>query len=443
MYHDRVAGPGERDTHTLERTRNSYRFKRARFEVVSGPDAGRTGVTERPELAIGTARSNDVVLTDATVSRHHCVVVGGPDGLRVRDLGSKNGTRIGRLLVDSATLTGGATLELGTTAIRFEPMADEGFEPMADEEQWGRVLGRSAAMRRLFALLARVAPSDATVLLEGETGTGKTLVAEAIHRASRRAAQPFVVLDCSALPPSLIESELFGHEKGAFTGAHAARAGALESADGGTLFLDEVGELPLDMQPKLLRALDDRVVKRIGSNETTKVDIRLVAATNRDLRVEVNRGSFRPDLFYRLHTVRLRIPPLRERREDIELLATSFHEQLSDGAAPPPSLLAQLAVQDWPGNVRELRNAVERAVLLDDPALWQQEPVAAPPPGAFDPSLSFRAAKERVMSRWERDYLAELLEKSGGNLSLAARMARMDRNHLRELVRRHRLTADD
>src|SRR6185503_16086886 len=168
---------------------------------------------------------------------------------------------------------------------------------------WGRVLGRSAAMRRLFALLARVAPSNATVLLEGETGTGKTLVAEAIHRASRRAAQPFVVLDCSALPPSLIESELFGHEKGAFTGAHAARAGALESADGGTLFLDEVGELPLDMQPKLLRALDDRVVKRIGSNETTKVDIRLVAATNRDLRVEVNRGSFRPDLFYRLHTV--------------------------------------------------------------------------------------------------------------------------------------------
>ena len=436
-----MAGPGERDTHTLERSRTSYRFKRARFQVVSGPDAGREGVTDKPELTIGTARSNDLVLTDATVSRHHCAVLGGPDGLLVRDLGSKNGTRIGRLLVESATLTGGATVELGATAVRFEPLADEGFEPMADDVQWGHLVGRSDAMRRLFALLARVAPSDATVLLEGETGTGKTMVAEAIHRASRRAAQPFLVVDCTALPPSLIESELFGHEKGAFTGAVAARAGALEAAAGGTLFLDEIGELPLAMQPKLLRALEDRAVKRIGANESIRVDVRLIAATNRDLRVEVNRGNFRPDLFYRLNIVRLRIPPLRERREDIELLAASFHEQFAAGAAPPPDLLASLAARDWPGNVRELRNAVERAVLLDDPALRADAPDL--PGAAFDPSLPFRAAKERVISRWERQYLSELLDRAGGNLSLAARLARMDRNHLRELVRRHRLKAAD
>jgi DNA-binding NtrC family response regulator len=429
------------DTRTISQPGAAYQFRRARYEVVSGPDRGLQGVTEQAELTIGTDRSCDIVLTDPTVSRHHLALTSGPDGLRLRDLGSKNGTRVGRMLVESATLLGAAIVEIGATAIRFDAHRDDGSEPMAESDSWGRVLGQSAAMRRIFAVLERVAPSDATVLLEGETGTGKTLVADAIHQASPRAGKPFMVVDCGALAPSLIESELFGHERGAFTGAHEPRAGAFEAAGGGTVFLDEVGELPLDMQPKLLRALDDRAVKRIGSNAPVRIDVRVIAATNRDLRVEVNRGGFRPDLFYRLNTVRIRIPPLRERPEDLAVLVGHFHRQFR-GGDPAPELVAAMSRLSWPGNVRELRSAIERAVLLDDPAMW---PEAGPDPAgqAFDASLPFRAAKERVVATWERRYLADLLAETGGNLSRAARLARMDRNHLRELTRRYKLTAGD
>jgi DNA-binding NtrC family response regulator len=301
-------------------------------------------------------------------------------------------------------------------------------------------------MRRLFAMMQRIAAADSTLLIEGETGTGKGIIAEAIHGASARAGGPFVVVDCASIPPSLIEAELFGHTRGAFTGAGAARAGAFESAAGGTVFLDEIGELPLDMQPKLLRAIEDRVVKRVGGNDAVRLDIRIIAATNRDLRSEINQGRFRSDLYYRLNTFRLRIPPLRERREDIALLVAHFYRQLSPGGEPPPAeLLAELARHDWPGNVRELRAAVERAVLLGDPAVWRALSGEAPAAEdtRFVDGTSFRAAKERAIAAWERDYVRSLIARHDGNLSRAARAVRMDRNHLRELLRRHQITADD
>jgi DNA-binding NtrC family response regulator len=296
-------------------------------------------------------------------------------------------------------------------------------------------------MRKLTAVLERIARTDSTVLLEGETGTGKTLIAHTLHRASERADRPFIVVDGSAIAPSLIESELFGHERGAFTGAHATRAGAFEGASGGTLFLDEIGELPLDLQPKLLRALEERVVKRIGSSEPIRLDVRLIAATNRDLDVEVARGSFRADLFYRLNVVRVRVPSLRERREDIPLLASSFFRQLGGRDVPAPELLARLMRRPWPGNVRELRSAVERIVLLGSDELGEADAVAGGESASqiFDPNESFRDAKERVVGEFERVSVRALLEHYGGNLSRAARAVRMDRNHLRDLLRRHQV----
>ncbi|UQA61169.1 sigma 54-interacting transcriptional regulator [Polyangium aurulentum] len=442
---------------------------RFRIQVVSGPDRGLEKISDGQELAIGTANANHLILTDRAVSRHHCLINATDQGFLLRDLGSKNGTTLGGFRIQGAFLAPGALLGVGESTLRFEQLADEIVEPLADEERYGRVLGQSTAMRRVFAALPRIAASDSTVLIEGETGTGKGLLAEVIHQKSPRARGPFIVVDCSSIPPNLIEAELFGHAKGAFTGADRARPGAFEAAAGGTIFLDELGELPLDMQPKLLRALEERVVRRVGSLDPVKLDVRVIAATNRDLRQEVNRGAFRSDLFYRLNIVRIRLPSLRERREDIPMLIAHFHEQFARGGdpRPPAELVTAFARQDWPGNVRELRAAVERAILMQDPALWfganlGASPVASPPPPETPPETppatppattygfsyeddltlgSFRAAKERAVARWERGYVETLIRQNGGNLSRAARAARTDRNYLRELLRRHGLLA--
>jgi DNA-binding NtrC family response regulator len=432
----------------LDRSRE-IAFGRFRVRIVAGPEKGVARESTGAELTIGTAPQNGLVLHDPAVSRHHCVITATPRGFHVRDLGSTNGTFLADHRVESAYLEDGAILGVGESRLVFEILAGHVREPLSDgESHHHRVLGRSPEMRRIFALLPRLAASDATILIEGETGTGKGLLADAIHNESSRHQGPFVVVDCSAIPPTLIESELFGHEKGAFTDAQTARIGAFEAANGGTIFLDEIGELPLEVQPKLLRALEERVVRRLGSLDPVRLDVRVIAATNRDLRLEVNRGSFRADLFYRLDVVRLRIPALRERREDIPLLVAHFYEQLAReaGAKPPASLILDALERPWPGNVRELRGAVERALLLGVPSQsYDVEPIeAAPPPSAadrcafeLDLSRPFREAKEREVARWERAYLDALLRASSGNLSRAARAARMDRNHLRELVRRH------
>ena len=433
----------DRETH-LARTKvtgREIRFARYRLTVLEGPDRGATIDGAEPEVSVGTAEGNTLVLGDVTVSRHHIAIAPTPRGHLLRDLESTNGTSVNGVIVERAYLASNVVIAVGDTRLRFDVLRDDETAALSADTAWGRALGTSAAMRRLFAMLPRIAESDATILLEGETGTGKSLIASEIHEASPRRAGPFIVVDCGSIPPSLVESELFGHEKGAFTGATASRAGAFEAAHGGTVFLDEIGELPLDMQPKLLRALEERVIKRIGRNDETPLDIRLIAATNRDLRSEINKGRFRSDLYYRLNTFRLRVPPLRERREDIPLLVAHYYDELGAGQ-PTAELLTDFARHDWHGNVRELRAAVERAVLLGDPAVWESLADAAPPPVRDEP-MSYREAKERAVGAWEREFVGRLIADHGGNISRAARAARMDRNYLRELMGRHRLRPED
>jgi transcriptional regulator with PAS, ATPase and Fis domain len=430
-------------TSLLRGSVKEFRFHRFVLRVIDGIDKGREHIcSSAAEVSVGTAESNALVLSDPTVSRYHFVLQVGPQGVQLRDLDSTNGTTLGGFRVGTAYLTSGAMITVGMTKLRYDELAEQLDEPLSESDHFGRALGKSVAMRRLFQVLPRIAATDSTVLVEGETGTGKGVLAEAIHTGSARAQGPFVVVDCGSIPPTLIESELFGHEKGAFTGATRARPGAFESAAGGTVFLDELGELPLELQPKLLRALEERTVKRVGGDERIPLDVRVIAASNRNLRNMVNRGTFRADLYFRLNIVRIEVPPLRERRDDIALLASSFYEQLVPGGGKvPPALIQHLIGQDWPGNVRELRNAVERAVLMQDTELWHE--LTAEPSSSgdathhFDEALSFRAAKEKATAQWERWYVNELYTRNGGNLSKAARAAHMDRTHLRELIRKY------
>jgi transcriptional regulator with GAF, ATPase, and Fis domain len=418
--------------------RDRLELARFRLRVIAGPDAPLVIDSGACDLTIGSGPGQYLQLSDPCVSRHHCVIRVGDHGLICDDLESTNGTFVSGHRIKSAVLAPGDTITLGETELAIELLDETISEPLSRADRFGRVLGRSCGMRRMFALLERVASSNATLLVEGETGTGKSLLAEAIHEVGPRANRPFVVVDCGALPHGLLESELFGHERGAFTGATETRIGLFESANGGTILLDEIGELPLDLQPKLLRALERRVIRRVGASREVPVDIRLIAATHRDLRCAVNQRTFRSDLWYRLNTVRVVVPPLRERRDDIAMLVAEFYRELlgDPAAAPPTDLVRTMTRGVWRGNVRELRSAVERSlvgapVIEPDPAL---EAVAA---------LSFKVAKLRATSDWEKQYLSELLPAHDGNVSRAARAAKMNRSHLSELVHRHGLMARD
>jgi DNA-binding NtrC family response regulator len=410
-------------------------LERFQLRVAAGPDEGAVAVSASDELSVGTAQGNDLVLTDPTVSRHHCAIASAGGAFALRDLDSTNGTKLGGYRIQLAYLKPGARIAIGRTELVFESLGESVTEPLSAEDRFGPVLGESAAMRRLFALLPKIAESRASVLLEGETGTGKSLVAEAIHELGPRAQGPLIVVDCGAISPSLIESELFGHVRGAFTGADRDREGAFAAARGGTVFLDEIGELPLETQPKLLRVLERHAVTPVGSSRAIDLDVRILAATNRDLRGEVNRRAFRADLYYRLNTIKLRIPPLRDRPEDIPMLVAHFYRQLGKDEAPPAELISRLAKQRLPGNVRELRSAVERAALLGDAPAGGE----AAPGDRVAEGETFREAKARAMAAWEREYLRALVAKHASNLSRAARAVGMDRNHLRDLLRRHEL----
>ncbi len=345
-------------------------LKKARFVVTAGRDEGKKMVLDSPLVSIGTLPENNLVLTDPTVSRRHAVVEETSGGYVLRDLGSTNGTFLEGVRVREGYLSSGSVLRLGQTEMIFSPLEERVEIPRSSQDRFGDLIGASAPMREIFGILERVSPTDITVLIQGETGTGKELAAHAIHGHSRRASAPFIVFDCGAVAPNLIESELFGHEKGAFTDAVKSRQGAFELADGGTLFLDEIGELALALQPKLLRALDQHEVRRVGAEQPVKVNVRAVAATNRDLEQEVKAGRFREDLFYRLSAVSISLPPLRKRREDIEPIASHLLTGISAEGKKltglSPEAAAALAAYSWPGNVRELKNVLERASALSD-----------------------------------------------------------------------------
>jgi two-component system, NtrC family, response regulator GlrR len=425
-----------------------------RLRVLDGAAAGALFSARRDRVVVGTHASADLVLADPTVSRFHCELVVAGGRVVVRDLGSRNGTCVGGVSVIEAHVAPGAELTVGRTRLRFELGAEPVAVALSAGERFGSLVGRALSMRAVFATLARAAASDATLLVSGETGTGKEGVAEAVHGASARAGGPLVVVDCGAIPANLLESELFGHERGAFTGAVAARAGAFEAASGGTIFLDEIGELDLELQPKLLRVLERREVRRIGRNQPQPIDVRVVAATNRDLREEVNARRFRSDLYYRLAVVEVRLPPLRERVEDLPLLVDHLLGELGAAgrseaeALRTPAARAELARHPWPGNVRELRNYLERCLVLAErvpPAPASAATTAdgaassAAAPAGVGADRPLRDARETWSREFERRYLEELLARHDGNVSQAARGAGVDRKYLYRLLWRHGL----
>ncbi len=419
-------------------------IRQYRLVVVVGPDAGKAFVASGERTVIGTHETAELVLTDPTVSRFHVEIALSGGQAIVRDLGSRNGTRVDGVPVLVAPLATSAMLSLGNSQVRFELDTSVMHLPTWDSDRFGVMVGTSLAMRRMFATLARAARSDATVLIHGETGTGKEAVAESLHAEGARSAGPFVVVDCGAIPTNLLESELFGHERGAFTGAVEARRGAFVEADGGTLFLDEIGELTSELQPKLLRALERREVKPVGAASYRRVDVRIVAATHRDLRAEVNARTFRSDLFYRLAVLDVRVPPLRERREDLPILIEHFLSALAvvepDAIALLRSepFLAGLRHHAWPGNVRELRNYLERCI-----ALHEQAPLVPPAVtdagGPIDLSRPLREVRDAAARQAEHRYLVEVLRRHDGNVTAAARAAGVDRIHFYRILARHRL----
>jgi transcriptional regulator with GAF, ATPase, and Fis domain len=438
-----------------DHTSGTLRARRYKVSVVAGPDVGASSEIDNGTFLLGTHQNTDLRLTDKGVSRYHLELQLRSDGLKVTDLDTTNGTFQGSTRIGSVTLNGAARLKLGTnTEVEISPadvpVTIGGFEG----EKFGQAIGGSKPMKELFGLLDRVSATEATVLLEGETGTGKELLAEAVHLRSPRRERPFVVVDCGALPRDLIGSELFGHVRGAFTGALNNKRGLIEEADGGTLFLDEVGELPLDLQPQLLRALEKREVRPIGEVRARKVNIRVIAATNKSLSEEVRNGKFREDLFFRLAVVRAQVPPLRKRREDIPLLVRNFLIDLKrEDFQLSSDVLAQLMAHDWPGNIRELRNIVERGLSLDSGSLplevagsvGELTGDAADYSGGMHKdvlSKPFKEAKGLLVESFEREYLTHLLARHNGNISRAALEAGIDRNYIHRLVKKYNIPVD-
>ncbi len=418
------------DTSTLGRSATLGRLQPIRLLVVDGPDRGREAVLREGTALIGTHDDCALKLSDPAASRRHLSLELLGSKVRVKDLNSKNGTRYLGSRIEGIEVPLGGSIEVGTSRIAILPVAVAASVLSQDVELKG-LLGRSLPMRRLFAEISAIAPTDAPVLIHGETGTGKEGVARALHALSDRAAGPFRVFDCGAVSRELLQSALFGHVKGAFTGAVKDAPGALEQADKGVLFLDEVAELPMDLQPSLLRALETHTFTRVGDGTVRTSDFRIVAATHFDLQQQAQKGKFRQDLYYRLAALVVEVPPLRNRVEDIPLLA--HHFAAAAGAKEPlsPIALSTLAARQWPGNVRELKNAVDRAVALGVESLL---------PAGYVPAMNgdFHQARESALKAFERSYLEALLEKHG-TATAAAKEAGIARSYLYKLLEIHGL----
>ena len=433
-----------------------------RLVVAEGPNVGQELLFTKPIVRLGTNEKNDLILDDNTISRFHCEIRRIRDEYLLVDHDSTNGTYVGNLRVREAYLYPNCEFSLGNSVIRFEPLIEEIQVVPLENNRYGELIGGAPRMCEIYGLIDKIAPSELSVVIEGETGTGKELVARAIHQFSRRSQGPLVIFDCSAFPENLLESELFGHEKGAFSGAVRTHRGVFERAEGGTIFFDELGEMSTALQPKFLRALESGEIRRVGGERTIRVDVRVVAATNRNLAHMVEDGSFRQDLYYRLAKVRLTLPPLRKRLGDLELLVNHF---LTDLREKNPRTRARrfssealgiMRGYDWPGNIRELRNVVERATAFCDGD--QIEPEDLPSDlqarlgrttrshsivAAVDPGTGLKEAKESMVARFERDYLVSLLERHNMNISRVAREAGIDRRHVYRLIKKYEITIPD
>jgi DNA-binding NtrC family response regulator len=441
-----------KETATLARPRvDSPNGPAFAIVVVSGPDRGRRLVldgTQPSRALIGQSPVCALRLSDPTVSRRHAALELCAEWIRLTDLGSTNATWVNDVAVLDGYLRGGETLRIGETTLRLEPADATQQAPLSTATSFGTVVGASLEMRRLYPLCERLAASDVPVVIEGETGTGKEAVAEALHESGARASGPFVIFDCTAVPPTLVESELFGHERGAFTGAVAMRRGLFEQAKGGTLLIDEIGDLDVTLQPKLLRAIERSAIRRVGGDKWIDVDARVLAATRRDLDAEVQVGRFRDDLFYRLAVARIELPPLRKRAGDIALLTRHFWKSLGGADTEPPyDLLQRHEAYAWPGNVRELYNAVARHLALGElsaavgrgPGLSVASPVRRAAggedfiDGVIALALPLARGRERVVDEYERRYVERVLAQHGGNVRRAAAASGIARRYFQVL----------
>jgi DNA-binding NtrC family response regulator len=418
--------------------------------TVVAPDGNRYSVDVDP-IVVGREPGAQLLLDDPEVSAVHCELRAVSEGVFVRDLGSTNGTFVGPVKVQQATITTRAELTVGRTRLVVEPTAERRVD-VGQSDRFGTLVGISPKMRHVFTVLEKVAPTQLSVLVVGETGTGKEGAARSLHEASPRKDKPFVVLDCGAIPETLAESILFGYEKGAFTGATERRDGALAEADGGTLFLDELGELPLDLQPKLLRALSEKQVERVGGSRFEPIDVRVLAATRRDLGAEMNAGRFRSDLFFRIAQVRVELPPLRERLGDLAVLVEDICARVG-GAEHWDTVLRwieqRMGTYDWPGNVRELVNVVSVAATLaetpeaiDDVLALTREPASPRVAQAGAPLTAFAESKRQAVASFEREYFASLVRRAKGNVSEMARQSGMERHHVRAYLRKYGIDKD-
>ena len=422
------------------KTRDPSGYRTARLVITSPNGPERSLVLGVSHVRIGASSSNDVVIEDAHASRFHCELRKTDEGWLLRDLGSLNGTRVGDVAIKEGLLHSGATISVGETRIRF--LADEGKPEevvQSPHHHFGDVVGRSTRMREVFAVLERISATDLTVLIGGETGSGKDVMARAIHANSARAKKPFVVFDCAAVAPNLIESELFGHVKGAFTGANENRDGAFVRADGGTLFLDEIGELAIDLQPKLLRALEQRTVRPVGGGKEVSIDVRIIAATHRNLEEAVKGGTLRQDLFFRLSVVTVQVPPLRQRVEDLPMIIEKLLVSGGKAVGLAPETMTILEKYDWPGNVRELRNVIESASAVCDGEQIEPKHLIFFKPRRRDPTVEKLPLAGKTLETIERAAIAQTLEQCGGNKTKAARALGISPSTLYEKVKKYSL----
>lgn len=391
---------------------------------------------KQSKITIGSSESNDVIIKDDDyISKKHCRLTVEDSGIILTDLGSTNGTFYESEKVEKIVLPGRSKFTIGKTEISVKKVqTKEKLKP--EKENIGSMIGATDSIKGIFALISRVAQSDATVCITGESGTGKELVAKSVHDMGSRASNPFVAINCGAIPPNIIESELFGHEKGAFTGATNTHRGVFEQASMGTLFLDEIGEMPPDLQTRLLRVLETRTIRRIGGQRDIPVDVRIVAATNQNLKQNVARGKFREDLFFRIHVIPIHIPPLRERKKDIEVLAEHFvkmfcpdgeEKNISSGA------MNKLLKHSWPGNVRELKNTIQRALVMNQGNVINLHDIH------ITELKDTHGLKNIPLISKEKEAIIEALRKSSGNQLKASRILGIARTTLSNKINKYEI----